>query len=114
MADWGWLRKLVHEDETHFLMLVKHFFYQFFENEFVSRGSEARLTVAHILAVLAVPPALYTLYLVPAYTDIYANSPERLGAYCLVDQCRYVTFSMVVVGFIALLEWDALFLNYRD
>src|SRR5580700_8164896 len=99
MADWDWFRKLVHEDQTHFLALVKHFFYQFFENEFVSRGSEARLTVAHVLAVLAVPPALYTLYLVPAYDNIFWNFPQEYAAYCLVDQCRYVTFSMVVVGF---------------
>jgi hypothetical protein len=114
MAGWDWLRTLVHEDRTHFLALVKHFFYQFFENEFVSRGSEARLTVAHVLAVLAVPPVLYTLYLVPAYDNIFWNFPQQYADYCLIDQCRYVTFSMVVVGFMALLQWDALFLNYRD
>jgi hypothetical protein len=114
MAGWAWLRTLVHEDQTHFLALVKHFLYQFFENEFVSRGSEARLTVAHVLAVLAVPPALYTLYLVPAYDNIFWNFPQQYAAYCLIDQCRYVTFSLVVVGFIALLQWDALFLDYRD
>lgn len=114
MDAWTWLRMSVREDETHFLELVKHFFYQFFENEFVSRGSEARLTVAHVLAMLAVPPALYTLYLVPAYDNIFWNFPEKYAAYCLIDQCRYVTFSLVVVGFVALLEWDALFPGSRD
>lgn len=39
MARWVRLRTLVHEDETHFLELAKHFFGQFFENEFVSRGA---------------------------------------------------------------------------
>lgn len=114
MQIWPQVRRFVREDETHFLQLVRHFFRQFFENEYVSRGSDASLTVAHVLAVLAVPPALYTLYLIPAYDAIFWHFPEKYGAYCLIDQCRFVTFSMVVVGFIALLEWDALFLDYRD
>lgn len=114
MELWARFRQLIHEDETHFLELVKHFFCQFFENEFVSRGSDAHLTVAHILAVLAVPPAFYTIFLVPAYDNIFWHFPEKFAAYCLIDECRYVTFSMVVVGFVALLQWDTLFLDERD
>lgn len=108
------LERFFRDDPTHFLKLVRHFFHQFFENEFISRGSEARLTVIHILAVLAVPPILYTLYLVPAYDNIWWNFPQKYSAFCLIDHCRYVTFSMVVVGFVAVLEWDALFLDRRD
>ena len=50
----------------------------------------------------------------PAYENICGISPENYGAICLVDHCRYVTFSMVVIGFVAVLEWDALFLDRRD
>jgi hypothetical protein len=114
MAGWVQIEKLFSDDQTHFLKLVRHFFQQFFENEFISRGTEARLTVVHVLAVLAVPPILYTLYLVPAYDNIWWNFPERYAAFCLIDHCRYTAFSMVVVGFVAVLEWDALFLDRRD
>ena len=114
MAGWGRFRTLVREDETHFLELGKHFFHQFFENELVSRGSEARLTVVHVLAVLAAPPIIYTFYLVYYYSDVCWNFPWQYPAVSLIDHCRYVTLSMIVIGFVAVLEWDALFLNRRD
>jgi hypothetical protein len=114
MPRWVRLQRLFRDDPTHFIKLVKHFFRQFFDNEFISQGSEARLTVIHALAMLALPPILYTLYLVPAYDNIWWNFPGQFPAVSLIDHCRYVTFSMVVVGFVAVLEWDALFLDHRD
>jgi hypothetical protein len=114
MAGWSRIRTLVHEDETHLLELGKHFFHQFFENELVSRGSEARLTVVHVLAVLATPPIIYTFYLVHYYSDVCWNFPWLYPAVSLIDHCRYVTMSMVVIGFVAVLEWDAMFLDRRD
>ena len=114
MPGWFRLRTLFHDDETHFLELAKHFFHEFFENEFISRRSEARLTVIHVLALLALPPIFYTFYLIPTYDDIGWHFPWQYPAVSLIDQCRYVTLSMVVVGFVAVLEWDALFLDRRD
>ena len=114
MTGWARLRSLVHEDETHFVELTKHFFHQFFANEFVSRGGESRLTVVHVLALLAVPPILYTFYLVIPYSSIAAFFPWQYPVTSLIDHCRYVTLSMVVMGFVALLEWDAIFLDCRD
>jgi hypothetical protein len=110
----GWLQKLFRDDQTHFLTLTKHFFRQFFENEFISRGSEARLSVVHILAWLPLPGIFYTFYIMPTYDDIRLFFPWQYHAVTLVDQCRYVTFSMIVIGIIAILEWDALFLDRRD
>ena len=67
------IRKLFRDDETHFVQLAEHFFRRFFENEFVSQGSEARLTVIHALALLAVPPIFYTIYLILTYDGIWWN-----------------------------------------
>jgi hypothetical protein len=114
MEAWTQFRRHLGEDQKRFLELVVQFFSQFFENEFVSRGSEARLTAAHVLAVLGVPTAFYTISLVPAYDNVFWNLPEKFNAYCLIDECRYVTFTMVVVGFVALLQWEKLFLDGRD
>jgi len=108
------LRTLVREDETHFLELTRHFFRQFFQNELVARGTEARLTVVHILAVLAVPPIFYTIYLVFTYDNVWWNCPWQYTAVSLVDHCRFVMMSMIVIGFVAIIEWDALFLDRRD
>jgi hypothetical protein len=114
MTGWARFRMLIHEDETHFLELTKHLFHQFFESELVARGGEARLTVVHILALLAVPPIFYTIYLVFTYDNIWWNAPWQYAAVSLIDHCRYIMLSMIVIGFVALLEWDALFLDRRD
>ena len=49
---------------------TREHFREFFENEFVSRGSETRLAVTNALALLAVPPVLYTFYLIKTCRDI--------------------------------------------
>ncbi len=108
------LKTLLRDDEMHFIALAKHFFRGFFENDFVSRGSETRLTVVNALALLAMPPILYTLYLINLYSDVGWFFPRQFAAVSLVDHCRYVTFTMIVIGFVAILEWDALFLDRRD
>ncbi len=108
------IRKLFRDDETHFVQLVEHFFRRFFENEFISQGSEARLTVVSALALLAVPPIFYTLYMVDTYADIYWIIPWQYPTISLITHCRFVTFSMVIIGFVAVLEWDALFPDRRD
>jgi hypothetical protein len=114
MPGWVRLRKLLRDDDTHFLELSKHFFRQFFENELIAAGSEARLTVVNALALLAFPPIFYTLYQVDTYANIWWNMPWKYPTVSLIDHYRFVTFSMVVIGFIAILEWDALFLDRQD
>jgi hypothetical protein len=108
------IRKLFRDDETHFVQLAEHFFRRFFENEFISQGSEARLTVVNALALLALPPIFYTLFQVDTYANIWWNFPWQYPTVSLIDHFRLVTFSMVITGFIAILEWDALFPDRRD
>ena len=108
------IRIFFRDDETHFVKLVELFFRRFFDNEFISQGSEARLTVVNVLALLALPPILYTFYLIPVYDNIWWYYPWQFPAVSLIDRCRFVTFSMVIIGFVAVLEWDALFPDRRD
>lgn len=107
------LRRLC-RDETHFLTLSKHFFQRFFDNEFVSRHGEVHLGVVHILSLLAVPGVLYTFFLYSTYDDIMQHHPALFAPFALVDQCRFLTFSMAVTGFAAVLQWDSLFPDRRD
>lgn len=102
------------DDRTHFVELARHFFDRFLDSELVSRQGEAHLTLVHVLALLATPTLLYTLYLFQIYDDIGQNHRAVYAAVALVDRCRYVTLAMVVIGFVAVLEWDALFPDYRD
>ena len=61
--------------------------------------------------MLASRPFFSPFISIPAYDNIWWNFPWQFPAVSLIDHCRYVTFSMVVIGFVAVLEWDALFLD---
>jgi hypothetical protein len=108
------LRRLFRDDQTHFVDLAEHFFRRFFDSEFIGQGGESHLTLVHILSVLALPGIFYTFYQYSAYDLIGQHHPNLYPAISLVDHCRYVIFSMVVIGFVAVLEWDALFPDHRD
>jgi hypothetical protein len=109
------VREMVHDDETHFFDLTRHFFKRFLNLEFVSEESDAHLDVAQVLAVLVFPGAYFAIERFWVYDFTYwhftSNSYRTLT---LTDQCLYVFFSMIVIGMIAVLEWDRLFPDERD
>jgi len=114
MRDKEKLRRLLRDDETHLVDLTDHFFRRFFDSEFIGEGGESHLTLVHILSVLAIPAIFYTMYQYSTYDLIGQLHPHLYPAVSLIDHCRYVIFSMVVIGFVAVLEWDALFPDRRD
>lgn len=109
------LRRFFHDDETHFVDLTGHFIRRFFDTELISKSAEAHLGVAHILAILAVPGVFYAVFTFFTYSYIYWHfTPALYTAVSAADQCRYVLFSMVVIGMVAVLKWDTLFPDRRD
>ncbi|HEV2245547.1 MAG TPA: hypothetical protein VGW37_02740 [Terriglobia bacterium] len=109
------IRRLVRDDQTHLVDLTEHFFRRLFDSEFISRDAEAHLGVMHILALLAVPAVFYTFYVSPVYGYVYWHFSWSLyDTVCISDQCRYVLFSMVVIGIVTVVEWDRLFPDGRD
>lgn len=109
------LRRIFNDEQTHFVTLTGHFFSRFFSNEFVSQADESQWTVIHILALLPVLPIFYSLVSYFSYAYIYFHfSPVVYERATMVDQFCFVTFSMIIIGFLAALEWDALFPDGRD
>ena len=101
-----------------FRTLARHFFGRFFENDFLSRDGEVRLTVTHIISLLAVPGTFISLYLAPKYVRMAFLPPavlERMLPRELAsDRLMFVYLTMTAIGFITVLEWDALFPDRRD
>lgn len=96
-----------------FGVLIRHFFGRFFDNELVSRQSEMTSSFAKIIGALAAP-GLIAFWLLPKYA-YYAFEPAKAAeAASLIDKLFFLTFSMVVMGFVTVLEWDALFPDRRD
>ncbi len=113
-----------------FALLVRHFFERLFDNELVSRTSDANLGLAHILAVLAVPGLFIPLFLYPKYTDlasrypIYFHFPKsfdwslppaaRQEIAAAADRLFFVSLAMAVLGLVTVLKWETLFPDRRD
>ncbi len=115
MRGFAKLRRFVRDDETRFIELTRHFFKRFFDTELISKNADAHLGVAHILAMLPIPGVAYALFAFFVYSYIYWHFTQALyDAVSTADQCRYVLFSMAVIGLVAVLEWDALFPDARD
>jgi hypothetical protein len=96
-----------------FRVLLKHFFDRFFDNELVSRQGDMSAGLAKVAGVLAAP-GLYCFWLMPKYVVLSFQSAAAQEAASLSDKLFMLTLSMVVMGLLTVLEWDALFPDRRD
>jgi hypothetical protein len=96
-----------------FGVLIRHFFGRFFDNELVSTQGEVHATISKVIGLLAAP-GLICFWLMPKYTALVYFPPKVAEAASLSDKMFFITFSMVVMGFVTVLEWDALFPDRRD
>jgi hypothetical protein len=88
-----------------FRLLTRHFFDRFFDKESISPQGEPEAGVIQTLGILAVPGAFFVLLF----------RPLTLFGWSLVSvRYMFVLYSMVVMGFIMVFEWDALFPDRRD
>lgn len=94
--------------------LVRHFFGRFFDNEFVSQNSDMLTTVTKLLALLASPGIILPFLRYTTYLGLDAMPPEMRYPMLWSDRCLYLSFSMLVMGAVTVLEWDALFPDRRD
>jgi hypothetical protein len=85
--------------------LVRHFFGRFFDKESLSPQGEPEANVVQLLGLLAVPGAFFVLVCQPLLLIRW----DLVGA-------RYfaVSISMILMAFIVVFEWDALFPDRRD
>jgi len=99
---------------SQFPALLRHFFGRFFDNEFVARNADMHVTVTKMLALLASPGLLlpcfrYTTYLKLEHAPLEVRAPVMW-----FDRCFFLSFSMLVMGAVTVIEWDTLFPDHRD
>jgi len=93
------------KNRQRFLLLVRHFFSRFFDTEALSPNSEAEAGVIQTLGILAVPGAFFVLLF----------RTLTLWGWPLVSvRYIFVLYSMIVMGFVMVFQWDALFPDRRD
>ncbi len=86
-------------------LLVRHFWGRFFDTESLSPQGDPQANVKQALGVLAVPGAFFVLIC----------QPLSLRDWDLVAvRYWFISFSMVAMAFLTVLEWEALFPDRRD
>jgi hypothetical protein len=95
-----------------FKTLARHFFSRFFDKESLSADADERANVVQIVAMLAVPGAIVSLFMIADHPLIRSELTRlwlRAG-----DRYVFVSYAMVVMGFVMTFKWDSLFPDRRD
>ena len=97
---------------TGFRLLAGHFFGRLFDNDIVAQESDMRTNVVQALGLLAVPGMFVAFYMLPQMV-VYNNLFDR-NWQLVSDYYFFVLYSMVVMGFVMVFQWDALFPDRKD
>lgn len=95
-----------------FLLLVTHFFGRFFDNEIVSQQGDMRTNAVQALGLIASPGIIVSFFMLPQ--GVRCDRPFAYGWELIGDYYFFVVYSMIVMGFLMVLEWDALFPDRKD
>jgi hypothetical protein len=95
-------------------LLIAHFLRSFFNSELVPRQAEARITLIQILALVATPGFVIMCVLLRKYARMAPLPASVAHLASLNEKCLFLYYSMVVIAFVAVLEWESLFPDRRD
>ncbi len=95
-----------------FFLLVRHFFGRFFDNEIVSQQGDMRTNVVQALGLIAAPGMFIPFYMLPQ--RLRFSHPFEQNWLLITDYYAFVVYSMVIMGLVMVLEWDALFPDRKD
>ena len=91
---------------------MRHFFGRFFDNEIVSQSGDMRTNVVQAFGLVATPALMVPFYMIPQRARF--DHPFANNWILLSDYYFFIMFSMVVMGFVMVFEWDALFPDRKD
>jgi len=91
-----------------YLVLVRHFFQRLFQNDVVDFEDQMRERIMGALAMVAV----FSGFLAYILVSKYAWTPDKGTSW--IEKFSMIIYSMLVMGFIAVLEWDIILLDARD
>lgn len=97
-----------------FRLLLKHFFRGFFDNDWITRDENLGTTLAQVFGLLAAPGLVIPMLLIPVYGVPGRLPPFEFERMRLSHECFFISLSMLVMGFVSVVEWDALFPDARD
>lgn len=117
MKTWNWLPATLRKPSAvelpeRFKVLVRHFFGRFFDKDSLTPDADERANVVQISAMLALPGAIISLFMIPDHMLIRSDLARlwlRAG-----DRYVFIAYAMTVMGFVMTFKWDSLFPDRRD
>jgi hypothetical protein len=97
-----------HSEKEQLVRMARNFFARFFENDLLSPQGDFHATLSQALGLLATPGLFVPMLLLP----LLMMDPEAARSWEI--KLVFVFFSMLVMGVLSILEWDALMLDHRD
>jgi hypothetical protein len=88
--------------------LVKHFFRRFFDNDSIQPDGDTLTTVVRAISILAVPGFLISFFLAMMMKSYLPLWPAIYLHYA------YILYSFIVMGCVAIFEWEMLFPDRID
>jgi len=101
---------LVHaKGETRqFIILTRHYFLRLFINDVVYLEESMQHKIIALIAILAVFSGHFSTVLLTKYLWIQDDNTSW------VEKCYFISFGMLIISFISVLEWDIIFPDTRD
>lgn len=97
---------------SRFLTLTRHFFARFFDNGALSRQGEMQTNIIQLLGLPAVPGFFLCFFMMKHYPPTARHPFDSWQA--TSDRYLFISYSMLVMGFVTVFEWDSLFPDRRD
>ena len=93
---------------SQYFVLVRHFFQRLFQNDFVAFEDQMKEKTIGFLALIAI----LCTYISNAVLMKYMFIPDNGVSW--VEKCFFISFIMLLIGFITVFEWDVIFPDSRD
>jgi hypothetical protein len=97
-----------------FRELVRHFLMRFYDNDLLSPDRDQLPGLASLLGLLAAPGIVIPLWLMIKFSGLGEIPISVRDMMSLGEKFLFVTLSLTSIGFVTVLEWDALFPDRRD
>jgi hypothetical protein len=97
-----------HSEKEQLVHMTRNFFARFFENDLLSPQADFHATLSQALGLLATPGLFVPMLLLP----LLMMDAEAARSWEI--KLVFIFFSMLVMGVLSILEWDALMLDHRD
>lgn len=110
------VRGKIHEPErSQFSHLLRHFLERFFNHETASLDGDAKTRLVQIAFAIGLPGFLVAIYLWPDYHPFTPWIPGPPPYWVQVNQhFFFLVYSFVVMGIVAVFEWDLFFPDLLD